>query len=85
MLSATTFFSELFDDGPFLMNGDYIDYPRGRVIWDTTNNRAIIYIDPCIRNEDVLGKVVDAFEVEDYVVSEDDHYHCRRCVGRLFK
>ena len=65
--------------------GDYIDYPRGRVIWDTTNNRAIIYIDPCIRNEDVLGKVVDAFEVEDYVVSEDDHYHCRRCVGRLFK
>lgn len=24
--------------------GDYINYPRGRVIWDKTNNRAIIYI-----------------------------------------
>lgn len=64
--------------------GDYIDYPRGRVIWDTTSNKAIIYIDPCIKNEKVLTEITEKFELDDYVVSEDDHYHYRRCVGHLF-
>ena len=70
-------------DGSF-KDGDYIDYPRGRVIWDKVNNRAIIYIDPCIQNQIVLDKIVSAFEIESYVVAGDDHYHCKNCVGDLF-
>lgn len=73
---------KLWDD--HFRKGDYIDYPRGRVVWDCTNCRAIIYIDPCIMRADVLEKIKNAFELTDFVLAEDDHYRCKRCVGRLF-
>ena len=41
---------QLYDD--HFKSGDYIDYPRGRVVWDCTNNKAIIYIDPCIKKSE---------------------------------
>ena len=65
--------------------GDYIDCPRGRVVWDCTNDRAIIYIDRCINKPAVLEKISEAFGLGDnYVVESDSHYRCRRCVGNLF-
>ena len=74
---------QLFDD--HFKSGDYIDYPRGRVVWDKTNNRAIIYIDPCINKKPIIKQIVSAFELTDYVIAFDDHYHCKNCVGDLFK
>ena len=62
-------------------SGDYIDYPRGRIIWDCSNNRAIIYIDPCIKTADVIGKIKTAFNLTEYVPEEDEHYRCKECVG----
>ena len=73
---------KLWDD--HFHTGDYIDYPRGRVVWDCTNYRAIIYIDPCIKRANVLAKIKAAFDLTDYVLAEDDHYHCKRCVDLLF-
>ena len=64
--------------------GEYIDYPRGRVVWDEEKNHSIIYIDPCINREDVPSQIIDAFDIGDYVVEYDDHYHCKNCVGDLF-
>lgn len=64
--------------------GDYINYPRGRVVWDCTNSRAIVYIDRCIDKPDVLEKIKEAFCLSDYVVEYDDHYRCRRCTGDIF-
>lgn len=64
-------------------DGDYINYPRGRVIWDKYKSQAIIYIDPCIQNQVVLDKIVSVFEIEQYVIAYDDHYHCKTCVGDL--
>ncbi len=64
--------------------GDYIDYPRGRVIWDTTNQRAIVYIDPCINKASILKQISAAFALEQFTVESDDHYHCKNCVGNLF-
>lgn len=72
----------LYDD--YFRYGDYIDYPRGRVIWDKENEQAIIYIDPCINREPVIGKIAAAFELEKYVIEYDDHYRCKKCVGELF-
>lgn len=72
----------LYDD--HFRTGDYIDHPRGRVIWDRSNDRAIIYIDPCINSDIVLEKVKSAFGLSNYVTAEDDHYHCPKCVGALF-
>ena len=44
----------LYDD--HFRTVDYIDHPRGRVVWDCSNDRAIIYIDPCINSDVVLEK-----------------------------
>lgn len=65
-------------------SGDYIDYPRGRVVWDTEKNRAIVYIDRCINRPEVLEKIATAFELTDYVVEADAHYRCKNCVGELW-
>lgn len=59
---------------------DYIHDPRGRVIWDNTKKVSIIYIDPCINNSEVISAVISAYNIDDYVVRFDDHYHCRDCL-----
>ena len=65
-------------------HGDYINYPRGRVVWDRTNKRSIIYIDRCINRPEVIEKIKEAFCITDHVVDYDDHYRCRSCIGDLF-
>ena len=74
---------KLYED--HFKDGDYIDYPRGRVVFDLTNWRSIIYIDPCINKPQIIKKIVKAFNIDDYVIEFDDHYHCKNCVGDLFK
>lgn len=73
---------QLYDD--HFKSGEYIDYPRGRVLWDEEKNHSIIFIDPCIHRDNVLSQIIDAFDIGDYVVEYDDHYHCKKCVGDLF-
>ena len=65
---------------------DYITAPRGRVIWDSINDRAIIYIDVCIENTgDALAKIAELFGLNDYVVEHDEHYVCRGCMGNIWE
>ena len=73
---------KLWDD--HFPDGDYIDYPRGRVIWDCSNCRSIIYIDRCINKPEIIGKITKAFGITEYVIEYDDHYRCRNCIGNLF-
>ena len=73
---------QLWDDN--FQSGEYIDYPRGRVVWDLSNNRAIVYIDKCINKPDVINKIVKVFDLSKYVIDFDDHYHCKDCVWELF-
>ena len=73
---------QLYDD--HFKSGEYIDYPRGRVLWDEEKNHSIIYIDPCIHRDNVLSQIIAAFNIGDYVIEYDDHYHCKKCVGDLF-
>lgn len=73
---------QLWDNN--FQSGEYIDYPRGRVVWNCTNNRAIIYIDKCINKPDVIDKIIKAFELSEYVIDFDDHYRCKDCVEELF-
>ena len=73
---------QLYDD--HFKSGEYIDYPRGRVLWDEEKNHSIIYIDPCIHRDNVLSQIIEAFDIEDYVVEYDNHYRCKKCVGDLF-
>lgn len=64
----------LYDD--YFAEGDYIFYPRGRVVWDKLEARAIIYIDPIINNQRVIEAVASEFELEKYIVEFDEHYQC---------
>ena len=67
------------------LHGDYIHYPRGRVILDTQKDRAIIYIDRCIHIPPIIHKVVELFEIHgDYTVVHDDHYRCKSCTDDPF-
>jgi len=73
---------KLYDD--HFRTGDYIDFPRGRVVWDLTNDRAIIYIDPCINRPEILLQITKAFNLENYIVEGDEHYHCKNCIGDIW-
>lgn len=53
---------------------DYIDYPRGRVVYDETNDEAIIYIDRAINNENVVNNILEAFDIDNFRIAFDDHY-----------
>jgi hypothetical protein len=67
------------------LQGDYIHYPRGRVILDTRDNLAIIYIDRCIHIPPIIQRVVELFGIDrDYTVVYDDHYRCRNCTEDPF-
>ena len=75
---------KLYDD--HYSDGDYIRIPRGRVVWDIEENRAIIYIDTCI--EKVTGAVEAAaalFGLTDYAVAHDEHYVCPDCIGNIWE
>ena len=61
---------QLYDD--HFKSGEYIDYPRGRVLWDEQKNRSIIYIDPCIHRDTVLSQIIEAFDIGNYIVEYDD-------------
>lgn len=72
---------QLWDD--YFNSGEYIDHPRGRVVWDCTNNCAIINIDRCINTPEVLARIKEAFDLQDYAVEFDEHYRCRNCISDL--
>lgn len=66
----------LYDD--YFKNGDYIFFPRGRVIWDKSNDRAIIYIDSSIHKSYIINAIVKEFELDKFVIEYDEHYNVVR-------
>ena len=73
---------KLYDDN--FKCGDYINYPRGRVVWDTKQNLTIIYIDTCIEKDFVIEKIKELFELDNYVLEHDEHYVCPKCMGDIW-
>jgi len=67
-------------------DGDYIDIPRGRVVWDIEKNKAIIYIDTCIeKKKGAVAKIAKLFNLSNYIVRRDDHYVCPKCIGNIWE
>lgn len=67
---------ELYDR--YFKSGDYIDFPRGRVVWDTTRKLGIVYIDPCIKK--YADEIAREFSLKEYIIEGDEHYRCKNCV-----
>lgn len=65
--------------------GDYIELPRGRVIWDIAQSHAILYTDTCIEQIDgAIEQIAELFGLTDYVVEHDEHYVCPTCMGNIW-
>lgn len=70
------------EDGTFSFNN--IPYGEYVVREIEAPEASIIYIDPCIHRDTVLSQIIEAFDIGNYIVEYDDHYHCKKCVGDLF-
>lgn len=77
---------KLFDEQAAKFNTDeYIDVPRGRVIFDKPNDTSIIYLDTCyVHDERVIDKIINLFQVEKYVIKTDNHYQCPKCLEDIW-
>ncbi|MHB1485317.1 MAG: hypothetical protein ACYCYI_11730 [Saccharofermentanales bacterium] len=51
---------------------EYMDVPRGRVLFDIKKNINMIYVDPSIESH--ISEITALFDVEDYIVGYDFHY-----------
>jgi len=66
--------------------GDYIDIPRGRVVWDIETGKAIIYIDTCIEEVDgAVTELAKLFGLDNYVIEHDEHYVCPKCIKNIWE
>ncbi|MCH5156235.1 MAG: MBL fold metallo-hydrolase [Clostridiales bacterium] len=52
---------------------DCYHYPRGRVLYDTKQNKHRIFADECLDEYD-LQEIVELFEIEDFELCRDEHY-----------
>ena len=58
------------------IDGDYVNYPRGRVIYDNYHKKFIVYMDKSLMNKDIKEKIKKVFFLEDkkVVFRRDEHY-----------
>ena len=65
---------------------DYDYYPRGRVVFFPVRKTFVIYVDPCLTQEDI-EQVQELFGLNGQVVefAEDDHYRCAKCNGHYLE
>jgi ribonuclease J len=59
-------------------------YPQGRVSFDVTHDRYVIYADKCVTRESI-DEVIELFGIENYIVLYDDSYTCSYCEERIGK
>ena len=56
--------------------GDFINYPRGRVVYNIKENKYYVYHDKCIKD---LSNIVGTEDKEKIEIREDFHYQCHKC------
>jgi hypothetical protein len=75
--------AELQMSGRVAADVEYEEYPRGRVIFNTTKDRFVIMADRCILSrKDVMRRISAAMNLTDErtEASADLHYRCSRCL-----
>ena len=61
---------------PELRGREYYEVPRGRVLWDSNQDRAIVYLDASLFKDDIKAKITQFFNLknEEVVWRTDPHY-----------
>ena len=62
-------------------DGEYQDYPRGRVNYNTKTGRFTVYLDNCIlRKPKAVAQILAEMHLKEAQLSTDSHYRCARCL-----
>ena len=58
----------------------YDYYPRGRVVFFPLQGICRVYVDPCLRQDDIR-RIMILFQLDDQKVevATDEHYRCSLC------
>jgi hypothetical protein len=75
--------AELQSSGRAPTDVEYEEYPRGRVIFETRQDRWVIMADRCIlRRKDLIRKISASMNLGGMRIetSPDLHYRCSRCL-----
>lgn len=65
---------------------DYMQFPRGRIVYDTTNNIFFVYADTCIlKDSSMKAKIEGQFKLSRGRIEwrSDEHYVCPGCDARV--
>ena len=66
--------------------GEYEEYPRGRVVYNRKTHQYTLYLDRCIlKKRDVVRKIMSDMQLPPYdtKTATDEHYRCSRCLQRV--
>jgi hypothetical protein len=77
--------AEFQSSGRVAADVEYEEYPRGRVIFDKSEDRYVILADHCIlRSKDLIRKISSSMNLTgtSTETSPDLHYRCSRCTRR---
>ena len=66
---------------PNLRRIDYDYYPRGRVVYNSKEDKYHVFVDKCISDKDSISKIEDELNLPSskVVVDYDEHYQCSSC------
>jgi hypothetical protein len=60
----------------------YDYYPRGRVVYNQSNNTFRIFLDKCLKAPEIIEKIIQIFNLKTENIEIDDsdpHYVCSKC------
>ena len=65
---------------------DFDFFPRGRIVYNTRENKFFVYIDKCLDTTEHIAKIIEVFELSDreYAIEFDEHYQCHLCNKEYF-
>jgi hypothetical protein len=72
---------------PELCDHQYFDIPRGRVLWDANNERAIVYLDASLNAPEIRAEIARFFDLYDDAITwrSDAHYNTNKeALNKLF-
>ncbi|SDG69972.1 hypothetical protein SAMN05216338_1002125 [Bradyrhizobium sp. Rc2d] len=63
----------------FVVESEYEDLPRGRIVYDVDRAVFVIYADRKLQKPNIVTKIVEAFGLTDqpYVIRSDQHYRTK--------
>lgn len=64
-----------------LRNVDYDYYPRGRVVYSSSEDKFYLYVDDCIKDMKSVRAIIDELNLphRKVEIKSDEHYQCHNC------